>query len=71
MQHWVWQFKWPPDIQKELVTGTNKTGKLTIKDLELAGLVLGWLVLEGVCKDLVFKHVGMFCDNTSLVTWAH
>ena len=72
MQHWVWRFKWPPDIQKELVTGTNKTGKLKINDLELAGIVLGWLVLEGgVCKDLVFKHVGMFCDNTSSVGWAH
>ena len=71
MQHWVWQFEWPADIQKELVTGTNKTGKLTINDLELAGLVLGWLVLEGVCKDLVFKHIGMFCDNTSSVAWAH
>ena len=49
----------------------NKTGKLTINDLELAGLVLGWLVLEGVCKDLVFKHIGMFCDNMSSVAWAH
>ena len=39
MQHWVWRFEWPADIQKELVTGTNKTGKLTINDLELASLV--------------------------------
>ena len=46
MQHWVWKFEWPADIQQELVTGRmNKTGKLTINDLELAGLVLGWLVL--------------------------
>jgi hypothetical protein len=72
MQHWVWQFEWPADIQKELVTGMNQAGKkLTINDLELAGLVLGWLVIEGVCKDFVFKNVVMFCDNTSSVVWAH
>lgn len=25
--------------------------------------MLGWLVLEHMCPDLVFKHYGMFCDN--------
>ena len=45
--------------------------KLTINDLELAGMVLGWLVLEYVAKDLNYKHIGSFCDNTSAVAWAH
>ena len=71
MQHWVWKFEWPRDIKEALVSGTNKTGTLTINDLELAGLVLGWLVLEHVCDDLRYKHVGMFCDNTSAVSWAY
>lgn len=70
-QYWVWQYEWPLDIQKELITDKNRNGKLTINDLELAGLVLGWLVLEYVCADLQFKHVGMFCDNTSAVSWAY
>jgi hypothetical protein len=71
IQFWVWQYEWPLDIQRELVAATNKGGKLTINDLELAGLVLGWLVLEHVVADLTFKHVGMFCDNTSAVAWAY
>ena len=71
IQYWVWQFEWPDDIKKELVTFENKTGKLTINDLELAALVLGWMVLEYVCNDLTFKHIGMFCDNTSAVAWAY
>ena len=70
MQYWVWQYAWPEDIQNELVTSTNRNGTITINDLELAGIVIGWLVLEYVCDDLVFKHIGMFCDNTSAVAWA-
>jgi len=70
-KHWVWQYKWPLDIQQELVLATNRTGKLTINDLELAGLVLGWLVLEYVSNDLMYKHIGLFCDNTSAVSWTY
>ena len=33
-------------------------------------MVMGWLVLEIVQQDLSFKHVGMFADNTSSVSWA-
>jgi len=42
-----------------------------INNLELAALVLGWMVLEHVCEDLIFKHIEMFCDNTSVVAWAY
>ena len=48
IQYWVWQLEWPLDIQKELVSATNRNGRITINDLELGGLVLGWLVLEHV-----------------------
>jgi len=70
-QHWVWQYEWPPDIQQELVSATNRTGRLTINNLELAGLVLGWLVLEYVSDYLRYKHIGLFCDNTLTVSWAY
>ena len=43
---------------------------ITINDLELAAMVLGWLVLEYLCPSLAFCHIGMFCDNTSAVSWA-
>ena len=67
----VWKYEWPKDIQQQLVSSSNKEGKLTINDLELAGLVLGWLVMEQVFDSLRFKHVGMFCDNTSAVAWCY
>ena len=68
----LWQLEWPEDIKKQLVSPTNKNGNLTINDLELAGAVLNWLVLE--CQpnvDLTHKHVGIFCDNTSAVSWTY
>ena len=67
----VWQFEWPQDIKDSLVSASNPTGKLTINDLELAGLVMGWLVLEAACDNLRFAHIGTFCDNTSAVAWCH
>ena len=42
-----------------------------MNDLELAGVVLGWLVLEKLVPNLRFKHVGMNCDNTSAVAWTN
>ena len=68
----LWQLEWPEDIKKMLCTAENKKGSLTMNDLELAGALLNWLVLE--CQthiDLKHKHVGMFCDNTSAVSWAY
>lgn len=67
----VWQFRWPQEIQEMLITAENPNGKLTINDLELAGIVLGWLIMEMAEKDLDFSHVGMFCDNTSATAWAN
>lgn len=66
----VWQYEWPPEIRAALITDKNPNGTLTINDLELAGMLLGWLVLEIALTDLAYKHVGMFCDNTSAVSWA-
>ena len=67
----VWQFEWPPDIRASLITDQNRKGTLTINDLELAGMVLGWLVMEQAFESLVYKHIGMFCDNTSAIAWCH
>ena len=46
IQPWVWHFSWPIYIQKDLVLDKNTKVKLTINNLELARLVLEWLVLE-------------------------
>jgi hypothetical protein len=66
----LWHLEWPEDIKSNLVTAENKFGSLTMNDLELAGAVLNWLVLECQPICLKHKHIGVFCDNTSAVAWA-
>jgi hypothetical protein len=67
----VWQVEWPLTIQDELQTDQHPTGSITINDLELAGAVLGFLVLECQEVNLQYHHIGCFCDNTSAVAWAY
>ena len=55
----TWRVEFPQDIQDELCTSDNPDGKITMNDLELAGVVLGWLVLEKLVPNLQFKHVGI------------
>jgi hypothetical protein len=65
----VWRLEWPADISARLVSWANPTGDLTINDLEMAGLLLQYLVLEHLVP-LKHEHVAAWCDNTSTVSWA-
>ena len=67
--HIVWQFPWPQDITKQISKPFRPRKAISINDLEMAAIVLGWLVLEHIGTDLEFKHIGTFCDNTSATTW--
>ena len=44
---------------------------MDINDLEMAGKLLAWLVLEGIVgtENIRYKHVGLFSDNTAAVLW--
>ena len=50
------QVKWPRDIQDSLVTVENPNGSITINDLEPAGELLGFLVLEEQRVQLKYFH---------------
>ena len=67
----VWRMEWPQSIRKRLITQTNPSGDLYINDLEMAGKNLAWLVLEEIVgtETLRYKHVGLFSDNTAVVSW--
>ena len=59
----VWRVKWPQDIVDRVTSE-----QLTINDLEMAGLLLQYLLLE----QLVPMHLlqtAVWCDNTSAVAW--
>jgi hypothetical protein len=65
----VFQLQWPPKITNALVTFENLQGKINNLDLEMAGLLLLWLCIEGIAQTLEHKHVALFIDNTPTIGW--
>ena len=63
LQPIVWQVEWPPEIKTKY-----KNKELSNSDLEMAALILQWLVLE---YSVPTKHisVGVGSDNTPTVFW--
>ena len=43
---------------------------ISINDLEMAGVLLGWLVLEHLTPSLHHTQAGIQCDNSSTVSWS-
>ena len=60
----VFRLEWPTQIRQMM-----EKGILTNSDLELAGMVVLFLVIEAVCPCLKHKHVALFNDNTPAVGW--
>jgi hypothetical protein len=65
----VFRQQWPPNVTESGISGTSQGGKLTNSDLELAGLVLFWLMIEHVCTMLREKKVALFSNNSPTVSW--
>lgn len=66
----VFRMEWPEDIKKEVLkTNAGLNGALTNSDLEMAGLLLLWLVMEEVCDLKAGDHVALFSDNSPTVNW--
>ena len=64
----VFRLKWPDDISNSIVSDHNPDGTITNSDLEMAGLLMLWLVMETVC-DVENAHVALFSDNSPTVHW--
>jgi hypothetical protein len=65
----VFQWQWPDDVRAQLISHENPKGTITNSDLEMAGLLLLWLTMEGVCGPLQEKRVAMFGDNSPSISW--
>jgi hypothetical protein len=65
----VFWWEWPEDIRKEIKSFGYLTGSITNSDLEMAGMLLLWLVIEGICSVLAEKQVALFTNNTPKVAW--
>jgi hypothetical protein len=65
----VFRLQWPMDISVDLVSFSNPKGRINHSDLEMAGLLLLWLCLEGIAPDLAHKHIALFSDNSPTISW--
>ena len=59
----VWRIAWPPEV-----VAAFEAGLLTVNNLEMAGILLHFLVLEYLV-DVRHLHILIWCDNTSAVSW--
>jgi hypothetical protein len=65
----VFRLQWPTDISYDIKSLSNPTGRITNPDLEMAGLLLLWLVIEATCGNLIEKNIALFSDNSPTVSW--
>jgi hypothetical protein len=65
----VFRMQWPPDITSSVISDRNRHGQITNLDLEMAGLLLLWLMIEHICESLTEKRIVLFSDNSPTVSW--
>jgi hypothetical protein len=66
----VFCLRLPPNITANVKTDSNPTGTLPNSDLELAGFVLMWIMMEKVCNTLTGRRVAIFCNKSPRVVGA-
>jgi hypothetical protein len=66
-------YEWPQTIRNQFCSASNKTGSLTVSDLELTGILLQWLVLEHVVDTSTLRDasVSIWCNNLPAVAWMY
>ena len=62
-------YQWLKEIKASLQTRENPSGTITNYDLEMAELLILWLLMEKVCPPLKEKHAALFSNNTPTVSW--
>ena len=60
----LFRLAWPEDIKELFHKGGIKNS-----DLEMAGLLILWLVMEEVCPKLRAAQVLLFSDNSPTIGW--
>jgi hypothetical protein len=65
----VFRWEWPKDVTASVRSFSNPRGTITNSDLEMAGVLILWLVMEAVCQPLQEKRVALFSDNSPAVGW--
>ena len=55
----VFWFAWPDNVTKAIISQSNPTRTITNSDLEMAGLLMLFVIMEHVCGPLVKKCVAL------------
>ena len=66
----VWRSEFPPAIQRSLVTSDNRTGTISISDLELAGTIAHKDVLAHALPCVAERPIWLAGDNRASLAWA-
>jgi hypothetical protein len=64
----VWRIRFSAYITSQVVSTSNPRGSLTNSDLEMAAVLLHYLVLQQMV-DLRYARTGVWSDNTPTVAW--
>ena len=68
-----WRVRFPDDLTEDLSRGdvVDKKGDTTINDLELAGVIAGFVILRQELGDEALRYAVLQCfaDNKSAVSW--
>ena len=65
----LWRARFPPEVQRLLVSQDNPSGSITNSDLELAGAVAHDDVLATSAPRIAHTSTCSFSDNTPAVSW--
>ena len=65
----VFRLEWPKEVRTLVISDNNPEGKITNSDLECAGGLLLWLVMEQVVPSLENRHVALLNDNSPTISW--
>ena len=53
----VFRYEWPEDVKWQLVSFENPAGTISNSNLEMAGLLILWLIMETVCGNVSEKRI--------------
>jgi hypothetical protein len=65
----VVRMQWPKDITDNVKSDSNPKGTITNSDLEMAGLLIIFLVMEEVIGNLKEANIALVSDNTPTISW--
>ena len=65
----VWRVEWDAEISRRVVSDKNPKGTITNSDLDMAAILLAWLILEQIAPT---HHMSALArsDNTPACSWA-